>query len=261
MNFSLIITTYNSPNALLLVLKSIEFQLILPNEVIIADDGSLPLTSKVINDFKKKSPLNILHSWHEDRGFRVAKSRNKAIAKSNFEYIILIDGDTILHPSFSKDHLKNSEPGFFIQGKRVLLTKNKTKKTLKSHNLNFSFFSSGLKNRINSFHSNALSNIFSVKNNHLRGIKTCNMSFFKQDFLDVNGFNNEFEGWGREDSEFIVRLMNKGANRKTLRFNAVQYHLWHQHSDVVSLPQNERLLLNAIEQKLIWCDKGVNKIL
>ena len=113
MRVSLIITTYNRPDALMLVLQSIANQTKLPEEVIIADDGSDDKTKKLITNYQESSSLNIIHSWQEDKGFRLAKSRNKAIAISNFEYIILIDGDVILHPKFIQDHkgtwIKNPE--------------------------------------------------------------------------------------------------------------------------------------------------------
>ena len=123
MRVSVIITTYNRPDALLLVLQSIESQTKLPEEVIIADDGSDDNTEKLITNYQESSSLNIIHSWQEDKGFRVSKSRNKAIAKSSYDYIILIDGDMILHTEFIRDHINNAEPGFFIQGSRVLLSK------------------------------------------------------------------------------------------------------------------------------------------
>ena len=124
---------------------------------------------------------------------------------------------------------------------------------------NFSFLSKGLMNRKNTIHSNLLSKLFSKKKNYLHGIKTCNMAFFKQDCINVNGFNNEFEGWGREDSEFVVRLFNNGINRKNVRFNAIQYHLWHKEIDRASLIYNNQLLQNSIKQKLKVCKKGINK--
>ena len=227
MRVSLIITTYNRVDALSLVVCSVESQTVLPKEVIIADDGSGDDTKITIHTFQTTSNLNILHSWQEDKGFRAAKSRNKAIAKSNSDYIILIDGDMILHPEFIQDHINNAELGYFIQGSRVLLTENATSNALKDINIQFLFFSQGIQNRKNAIHSNFLSKLFSKKKNYLRGIKTCNMSFFKKDCTNINGFNNDFEGWGKEDSEFIVRLLNSGINRKNLRFNALQFHLWH----------------------------------
>ena len=264
MRTSLIITTYNRADALSLVLCSVESQTVLPKEVIIADDGSAKETQKMILDFQENSNLNIIHSWQEDKGFRVAKSRNKAIAKSNDDYIILIDGDMILHPKFIQDHVNNAESGYFIQGTRVLLTKNTTSKVLKALkdiNIQFLFFSQGIQNRKNAIHSNFLSKLFSKKKNYLRGIKTCNMSFFKKDCTNINGFNNAFEGWGKEDSEFIVRLLNSGINRKNLRFNAIQFHLWHNENTRASLKKNDMIFNNAIDNKTKWCDNGISEYL
>ena len=261
MSISLIVTTYNRPEALILVLKSIECQLLPPSEVIIADDGSDEKTKDLISEFNSQSNLEIIHSFQEDLGFRAAEVRNKAISISKSDYIILVDGDVVLHPEFVSDHFKNAKFGFFIQGSRSLLKEKKTKDVIIRHQLVFNFLSSGLNNRFNSIHSNFLSRFFSVKANYLKGIKTCNMSFFKKDFISVNGFNNEFKGWGREDSEFIVRLLNKGINRITLKFSAIQYHLWHEEADRKALVVNDELLQKAVTENLDWCDKGINKFL
>ena len=87
------------------------------------------------------------------------------------------------------------------------------------------------------------------------------MAFFKKDCININGFNNDFEGWGKEDSEFIVRMLNSGINRKNLRFNALQFHLWHNESTRASLKQNEVIFNNAIDNKTKWCNNGVNMYL
>ena len=260
MKVSLIISTYNRPEVLFLVLQSIECQLIKPYEVIIADDGSSFETEEIINKFKMISDLNIIHSWQKDIGFRAAKSRNKAILKSSGEYIVLIDGDTILHSKFIVDHIKNAEKGFFSQGTRVLLTKNKTKKILDSYYKKLNFFTFGLNNRKNAIHLNVLSKIFSKKKNNMHGIKSCNMGFYKQDCEAINGFNNDFEGWGREDSDFVARLFNIGVNRKTLRFNAIQFHLWHQENSRSSLVKNDLLLTNTINNKVQRCENGIDSL-
>ena len=106
MKCSLIICTYNWPEALALVLTSATFQSVAPNEIIVADDGSGESTAKVVQEFAKKTSIPIIHSWQKDDGCRIPHSRNRAIAKSNYEYIIMIDGDTILHGDFVKDHVK-----------------------------------------------------------------------------------------------------------------------------------------------------------
>ena len=261
MRVSLIITTYNRPDALLLVLRSIEGQITLPYEVIIADNGSTNDTKEVVTSFQEKFDIRVIHSWQEDSGFRVARSRNKAISKSNGDYIVLIDGDMILHPEFINDHINNAQPSYFVQGSRVLLTQDKTKQALDQQKINFSLLSNGLKNRKNAIHSNSLSRLFSNKKNTLRGIKSCNLAFFKQDFISVNGFNNEFEGWGREDSEFIMRLLNSGINRKNVRFNAIQFHLWHNENIRDSLEKNNAILQNTINNNSQWCNNGIDSYL
>ena len=260
MKLTLIITTYNWPESLLLVIESIKRQTILPDEVIIADDGSTKETKDLINNFKKDTDLNIIHSWQEDMGFRAARSRNNAIFKSSGDYIVLIDGDTILHTNFVKDHIANAESGFFVQGSRALLSEKQTKKALAEKIVNFPFFSSEFKNRKNSIHSRLLSKFFSSKKNYLHGIKSCNMAFYREDCLNINGFNNEFEGWGREDSEFVVRLINSGVKRKNVRFNAIQFHLWHNENSRTSLERNDAILDDAINNRIQWCENGINSI-
>jgi ABC-type multidrug transport system fused ATPase/permease subunit len=152
---------------------------------------------------KKTTSLRIIHSWQKDDGFRVAKSRNKAIAQSSAEYIILIDGDMILHPEFIQDHINNAEIGYFIQGTRVLLSKELAREVLDISDLDLSFFSKGIKNRKNAIHSALLAKLFTKKKNTLDGIKTCNMSFFKNDCLNVNGFIA---------SNFVLDWLSKNNN-------------------------------------------------
>jgi len=261
MRVSLIITTYNRPEVLSLIFKSIEDQTICPDEIIIADDGSGNSTKECVEDFQRSSSISIIHSWQEDRGFRAAKSRNKAIAKSNYEYIILIDGDVILHEKFIENHLKHAEKNFFVQGQRVLVNESITKKIINNQYKNLFLFSRGLKNRKNAIYSAFLSKIFLTRKNVLNGIKTCNLAFYKSDCINVNGFNNEIEGWGREDSEFVARLFNNNVCRKNIHFNMIQFHLWHQDSSREVLQKNNIILQKAIESKLNWCDNGINQYL
>jgi glycosyltransferase involved in cell wall biosynthesis len=261
MRVSLIITTYNRPKALFLVLESIKVQTKLPDEIIIADDGSDDSTKKCIEEFQKSSTLNIIHSWQSDKGFRAAKSRNKAISKATSEYVVMVDGDMILHPKFINDHINQAQLSFFVQGSRVLLTQDKTKQTLDQKKINFSLLSNGLQNRKNAFHSNILSKLFSSKRNYLRGVRSCNMAFYKQDCININGFNNDFEGWGREDSEFVTRLLYSGINRKNVRFNMIQFHLWHNENKRDYLEKNNAILQDTIDNHTQWCNNGIDRYL
>jgi glycosyltransferase involved in cell wall biosynthesis len=260
MTCSLVITTYNWKEALEQVLLSALSQSRLPDEIIIADDGSREDTKDFLNNFSLISEIPIIHSWQEDKGFRAARSRNLAISKVKCEYIILIDGDIILHHHFIKDHLSFAQKGSFVQGGRVLLGKSLSNQLLKEKNINISFFEKEIKNRKNAIYSNLLSSLFSKESQSLKGIKTCNMAFFQEDFVLVNGFNNHFVGWGREDSEFVVRLMNAGIKRRNLKFHAIAYHIWHNENSRQSLESNDNLLEKTLKYKLTSCEDGVGEV-
>jgi len=256
---SLIITTYNRPDALQLVIESALAQTRIPDEIIIADDGSERQTRNCIELFSSTAPVPIVHSWQDDIGFRAAMSRNKAIAKAKGEYIILADGDIIFDKYFIEDHLAYAKIGYFIQGTRVLLTDKKTVEVLKSKAWSFSVFDRGFLNRKNMIRSKILAHLFQHPKKILNGIRTCNFSFFKRDCIDINGFNEDFVGWGREDSEFAIRLINSGIKRKNLKFSAVAYHLFHPQYDRQSVAKNDILLKKAIRDRKTVCENGIDK--
>ena len=260
MKITLIITTYNLPQSLELVIESVHKQTVMPSQIVIADDGSDIETKDLIDKIIEKSRINLIHSWHEDKGFRAAKSRNNALLKSTGEYIILIDGDMILHKNFIEDHIKMAMPGCFIQGSRVLLSKTLSEKVFEKKITTFSFFSLQIKNRKNLIHSNFLSKIFSRKTKNIRGIRSCNMSFYRKDCFNINGFNNDFVDLGREDTEFVVRLMNNGIIRKNIRFAAIQFHLWHNEVTRKGLSKNNELLEIAMKKNLTKCKDVIYSI-
>jgi glycosyltransferase involved in cell wall biosynthesis len=261
MKISLIITTYNRPDALNVVLKSVYNQSLLPYEVLIADDGSTESTAIVIQSHQQQFPIPLIHCHHPDLGFRVAHIRNKAIGEANGEYIILTDGDMILHKDFVKDHAASAKTNYFIQGSRVLLDESTMQQTIAEHRIHFSWYSPGITNRFNAMHSDILMHAFNAmktgkKDYH--GIRSCNMSAWKKDIIEINGFNEEFVGWGREDSEFAVRLLNAGIHRLNLRFGAICYHLWHKsNQENALLTKNDAVLEKAILERSTWCKQGI----
>ncbi len=261
MRASLIVTTYNRPEALEPVLKSALRQSVPPLEIVVADDGSGPRTKALVEKLAKRSEVPILHAWQEDKGFRAAMARNRAVAMSRGDYIVMIDGDMILHPRFVEDHLENAQKGCFIQGGRVLLGEKATREAIESLNISFSILSPSISNRKNAIRSPLLSTLFSRKSRELKGIKTCNFSLFREDLLKVNGFDNRFVGWGREDSEFAARLLNAGVLRKDLKFAAVAYHLYHPEAARDALPANDLILEETIERKRVRCEDGVDRFI
>jgi glycosyltransferase involved in cell wall biosynthesis len=261
MNISLIITTYNWKGALELVLLSAFKQSYMPMEIIIADDGSKIDTKVFIDKISQNSPIPIIHLWQEDRGFQAAKARNKAIAEASGDYIVLIDGDIIMHKDFLLDHFKFSKPGCFVQGVRAKLSPQKALEILKNKQHIFKTFEVGIKNKRNSVRQSLLSYLFSGTRrfNKLNMIQTCNMAFFKNDCLRVNGFNEDFIGWGREDSDFAAKLLHSGVKRRDLKFKGIGYHIHHEGNSREMLQRNHQIYLDTLKNKLVWSANGINK--
>ena len=124
MKTALLISTYNWPKALELVLKSVQEQTELPDEILISDDGSTQATKELIDVFSKKINATVKHFWQEDKGFRKAKILNKAIAGTNADYIIQVDGDCILDKHFVRDHITNAQSNVYLYGSRVNILPN-----------------------------------------------------------------------------------------------------------------------------------------
>lgn len=261
MKISLIVTTYNWKEALEVSLFSAFKQTNLPYEIIVADDGSKQDTARLVARIADNAPVPIIHSWQEDKGFRLARSRNRAIARTNGDYIVLLDGDIILEKHFIEDHRKFARPGYFIQGTRVLLNERLSAEVLKKKAMVATFCKTGVENKKNCLRSNLLARLFSFRSSSLTGIKTCNFAFLKKDAVAVNGFNEDFIGWGREDSEFTVRLLNRGMKRQNMKFNGLAYHLYHPMNDRDRLDTNDKILRNTISRKRTWCEKGIDQYL
>jgi glycosyltransferase involved in cell wall biosynthesis len=261
---AILIATYNWPQALKQTLMSVVNQTIQPNEVLIADDGSDERTSKLIQAFKLNHPnLNIIHVWHEDNGFRLAAIRNKSIRMAQSDYIIQIDGDIILDQHFIADHLSLKEKGFFVTGSRLLLGKKITDALLESEKVNFARLRWKGKNFFNTLRipmfTGLLQNTYKTKGEYLYYVKGCNMAFWKSDLYLVNGYDESFNGWGREDTDICIRLIHAGVKKKFIKFGGVQYHLHHALASRDQLDANDALIEQLKLNQISFCKQGLVK--
>ncbi|WP_233840545.1 glycosyltransferase family 2 protein [Dyella sp. 2HG41-7] len=268
MNVSLVITTYNWPAALARVLESVAMQTRLPDEVLIADDGSGAETAVLIARASESLPVPLRHVWQEDLGFRAARSRNRGIAASKGDYIVLLDGDMMIHPRFIADHLMMAEPGFFLQGGRLKANDAESQRLLAGGEpvyapwvkANFHEFDGT--RRLYAFRQPLLARWKARSRNGGR-VMSCNMSFWREDLLRVNGFDERMEGYGAEDRELVVRLENAGLRRRALKWCALAMHFEHSTRQQENLNDpdlpNNRLLKASIEQRLVRCELGIDQ--
>lgn len=257
---SLIISTYNWPEALNLALKSVLRQTILPAEVIIADDGSGDNTRQLIEDYKKKSPILMKHMWHEDLGFRKTIILNKAYKQTTTDYIIQVDGDIILEKNFIKDHLTHRKKGFFIKGSRGRLCKELTEKAIKEERIDFCSLMPGIKSQINATRFPLAAPLFYKDDTKSRNVKGCNFALWKNDFITINGYDNNISGWGHEDIDIAARLINNGILRRQLKMAAVCYHQHHEIASRNKEAENLEHYYSIMRDKIVICQNGYNQI-
>ena len=260
MRVTLLITTFDRPDALACVLKSIERQSQLPDEVIIADDGSGPSTRQVVEAFQRRFPRVVHHTWQRHDGPRVGRARNVGIATASGNYLVQIDGDMVLHPAFIADHARAARPGYWVQGTRILLDETRTRGLLENGPRTFTFFSRGLgfRRRLYAPQSHFASVLFRRAANAFIAIKGCNQAFWRADLERVNGYDESMTGWGAEDKEIAARLVHAGLRHSTLLFAGIAYHLHHEPAPRDREAINDAILRETLKSRRVRCAVGLD---
>lgn len=256
---ALVINTYEQPAYLTRVLRAVAGQVSPPDEVVLADDGSGEETRRVFADWSGSQEIRCAHAWQEHAGFRRSRVLNLAIAQGTADYLVFLDGDTVPHPRFVADHREVAEQRFFVQGHRALIEQRG------AETFGLGEFGPDRRAVLLGFQMRGLKHAFRWPaalrkiRADLHGIRGCNLGIWRQDLVAVNGYNEAFEGWGREDSELAVRLMNHGVRRLDIRGRCLCYHLWHPPSDRGQVPRNDSLLEEARRGRARRCDRGLDQ--
>ena len=222
LSVSLLITTFNWPEALDLVLQSVSKQTVLPTQVVIADDGSQTDTGCVISRYKEH--LQIDMTWQPDRDFRAARARNLALLRAKYDYVIFIDGDCLLPPTFVRNHLTLAEPGKIVAGNRSLLSKHESDLLLhRERRIDTEHLFSNYKYRAIPFGPLRDLDPYSWEK-----LRSCNFGAHTTDIINIGGFDESYIGWGREDSDFVARMLKAGITIRSGRFATCVAHLYHK---------------------------------
>jgi glycosyltransferase involved in cell wall biosynthesis len=269
MKLSVIITTYNSKEWLKKVLLGYSFQTERNFEIVIADDGSTETTKELIDTFKNKFKFPIIHVWQEDKGFRKSKILNKAILKTNSDYLIFTDGDCIPRNDFVATHLKHKEQGYFLSGGyfklplsiSTYISENDIEnqkcfsiRWLLRERLSINFkISKLLKTKLIASFLNWITPTKRTFNGH-------NSSAFKSDILKVNGFNEEMQ-YGGLDRELGERLLNNGIMSKQIRYSAICLHLEHErnYASQETWAANNVIREYNKKNKITYIKKGIDQ--
>ena len=255
---SVLLATYNWPQALSLCLQALREQTNIDFEIIIYDDGSKEDTKKLIEEFKADFPVPITHLWQEDVGFRKTLILNQGIKHAKGDYLVFLDGDCIPQHDFIAQHLKLSEKNHLVTGSRILSDETLSgilcssgawsHQKLMSHILSWRI--KGLINKwLPVFLKLPNHKIRLYKEFEWRRIKGCNMACWKSDALAIHGFDESFTGWGHEDADFVFRLQKNGVIRKSGAWATEVIHLWHKMADKGTAEKNAALVRAKIMAK------------
>ncbi len=263
---SVVITTYNRPDALRAVVEACFTQQDQNFEIIIADDGSTANTKEAIDTLKQRSPVALTHVWQPDDGFRAAMARNRGTIAARGEYVLFLDGDCIPQPDFIAQHRKLARRGFLVSGSRILMSAELTQRILEGQvDLRQASTSELLGYRFKG-HLNKAAQLLvrwpdigrESRRFTWRRIKSCNLGVWRSDLDMVNGFDESFTGWGHEDSDLVVRLFNAGVMRKDGAFATEVFHLWHREAQRDQESSNRAVVLERAANKTVVATQGLS---
>jgi glycosyltransferase involved in cell wall biosynthesis len=278
MLISVIVSTYNRPDALEAVLLSLLDQADARYEIVIADDGSGAATQDVVRKFQQTAAQarltrttapQVIHAWQSDDGFRLSAVRNLGVHASQGEYLIFLDGDCVVRPNFVARHRVLAEEGFMVSGSRVLLSEKWTAQALRSgsgataaaarHSILY-WLMQRLRGNANKIvpllvmPDGGLRHYRKVRWNRIKG---CNLGIWRKDYAAVNGCDETFVGWGHEDADLVLRLARHGVRRKSGAFSTEIFHLWHKENTRTTESANRHRVEQRIKSGVTQAEVGL----
>lgn len=262
---SVIITTYNRPDALEAVVTACFDQTDRGFEIIVTDDGSTEATRACLARLIDNAPVPIQHVWQPDQGFRLNMARNRGILASRGEYILILDGDCIPQRDYIAQHRRLAEAGFMVTGSRILLSEVFTREILATQfNLHTLGLFAKLRRRLAGHLNKVLQLLITLpdlgrhkRRFSYRRIKGCNLGMWRSDIDRVDGFDESFVGWGYDDTDMVLRLFNAGVLRKDGAFATEVFHLWHHEAKRDHESANKRVVLERAINKTTQASAGL----
>jgi GT2 family glycosyltransferase len=257
---ALVVTTYERPGALALVLASALTQSRPPDLLVVADDGSGAATRTLVAAVARQAPFPVLHAWQPHAGWGVCRARNAAVARADADDVISVDGDMLLEEDFIADHARHARRGCWVQGCRLPLSPEATGRLIAvgppamrpgrrdtdwrhwPQAMRLPWLAGPLRRGANAW----------------LAVKGCNQGFWRDDLVRVNGWDESLRGWGPEDKELCARLVNAGVARSSLAFGALAWHLHHPPADRSQAARGQELLARTLRERRTRCERGLD---
>ena len=204
-------------------------------EVVIADDGSSEDTVAQIGALIPLYDFPVVHAWHRKDGFRLAAARNNGIRHATGDYLVFIDCDFLLLPGTIQCHLRAAKPGRFVAGLVKYLTEEQTGRLLVSPitgRLLEELYAELPDRPITREHRKFIWRSLLLKMGWISPRKqrcSSHFSIHRRDMERINGYDENFVGWGGEDEDIALRLVKAGFQGFSAISCARALHVWHRH--------------------------------
>ena len=231
---SVILSSYNRPDLLRKSLLSLNMQTVLPYEVIITDDGSKVDIPVKLNNLISILNFKLKYIWQPDKGFRLSKSRNNAIREVAGDYVIFMDQDIIHTRGYIETYKKNMRANEFLTAFLVLLSKEQSDKVSEESIINGEYLNIITKRQLETISKQYLKDTFYyyqrkliLKNDYRPKVRGGYFGLHKKHIIEINGFDENYVGWGWEDDDFGRRLYKNNVIGRTVFKNEFPIHLYH----------------------------------
>ena len=236
MKISVVTTVFDRPEHLRLLLAALAAQTRAPDEIVVADDGSGAATVAAMARLLPACGIPAKVVRQEKDGYRLAAARNLAIRAATGDYLLFLDCDVAPLPDAVAVHERNAKPRRLLCGNRALLGETETKALFAAvpapaeADWELAWRSadrSEMEAAARLFARHAALRRWHLARPHKPKLIGCHFSLFREDVGRVNGFDENFVGWGYEDDDFARRLYQAGAEPFGVIAEARALHLWH----------------------------------
>lgn len=254
----LVINTYNNPTKLEAVFRWLADGTQRPDEILVADDGSTRETREMVASWQHRMPQwRLRHVWQEDSGYRRSRILNLAIAQTDVDYLVFIDGDCLPFKRFIEDHRTLAERGTFVQGRRCFVPECEVGAVMAGE---ATLLNLALHGQLGgAFKAVRWPKAVIQRNQEMKGILGCNLGIWRDDLIAVNGYDESYEGWGAEDSDLAARLYHHGLQRKFVYGRAQLAHLNHPELSRDRYEANRDKLAETIITNKVRCELGLDQ--
>jgi GT2 family glycosyltransferase len=269
-SLQVVVVTYEKPRYLDLVLLALERQTFQSFGLVIADDGSGPETRAVVERARARGTRPVQHVWQPNRGFRMCRSLNRAIAAAAAEYLVFLEGDSLPRRDFLQRHLEAAAPRTYLAGRLVRFDRDL------SDRIGEAEVQAGAFER-RSFLWREWRGGHLVQKPHYAFVPAplgrllfgrdggswtgANCSAWRQDILAVNGFDERLS-YGSSDTDFGWRLGLAGLRRRSIRYQALAFHLDHDrpYRDEATMAKNRAIAEESLRLGAARCYHGIDRL-